>query len=139
VAKLNFCLYWTQTYYVQGRFYVRASDRYGDVAHTRYEKRQKRHRIIGRTVNTAATKAMATYLEEAVERLTRESVRGDSKQFYSTEANSFRAGATDILVEKLHARYHGKMRVITAKCAKSKWLKSPPRKPQQPTIARVQR
>lgn len=105
VAELNFCMYWTQEYTVD------MSDRN---VHRRdgrriYSQIQKRHRLVGRIVNTTATKVMAGYLEEAIERLTRENVRGDKTQFYSRYAMSFREGMVSSLVRRISERFRERL------------------------------
>lgn len=120
VARLNFCLHWVQSYRVEGKFRVRTTSRQRDVGYWDDEKRetvydakarttdakwQRRHRVVGRIVNTRMTIATAQYLEEAIERLARDHIRGDLRQLYSREANSFRYGAMEVIVEKVNARY----------------------------------
>ena len=120
VARLNFCMHWVQQYRVEGRFRVRTTERQrdrgiwdDDKGERSYDvkskvhdyKWQRRHRVIGRIVNTRGTIAMAQYLEEAIERLARDHIRGDLKQLYSREANSFRYGAMEVVVSKLNERY----------------------------------
>jgi hypothetical protein len=73
VARLNFCLYWTQSYWDKEwkgrqRLTERQQDYHGGVSKAVVGKMQKRHRIIGRIVNTRTTISMALYLEEAIER-----------------------------------------------------------------------
>lgn len=89
VAELNFCVYWTQTYRAEHRGQVR---------------RMKRHILVGRVVNTTATRVMAEYLEQAVERITREELHGDTKQLFSRWAVSFREGCIATICDKLMAR-----------------------------------
>lgn len=131
VARLNYCLYWTQSYTVEGRFRVRIGDNQRQSRYNRdtgaweddpkakhtSEKTQLQHRIVGRIVNTRSTTTMAQYLEEAIERLAREAIRGDLKQLYSREANSFRYGAMEVVVEKLNQRYRQMERDARAKAA----------------------
>lgn len=109
VARLNYCLYWTQTFWEKGEFRVRLSEnqRYWSDAKSKTTdgRWQRRHRVVGRVVNTRSTIAMATYLEETIERLARDSIRGDTKQLYSRPANSFRYGAMEVVVYRINERY----------------------------------
>lgn len=101
LAELNFCFYWTQEYGVERTKKIRGETE----ARTWSKQMQKRHRIVGRMVNTATTKAMATYLEEVIERITREGVGGDHRQFFSRYAMSFREGMVARLTEKIAERF----------------------------------
>lgn len=95
VAKLNFCVYWNQEYLSdeiwQGR---------------RVKKR--RHALIGRIVNTRATIAMATYLQQAIERILNDHLVGDGDVKFanrmSNYAFSYRKGAALTIRQKLHER-----------------------------------
>lgn len=62
VAKLNFCLYWTSYAWVE----VKPGEIYWDPGRTKL--RRKQHQIVGRSINVIATKNMAGYLEQAIER-----------------------------------------------------------------------
>jgi hypothetical protein len=107
VAELNFCLYWCQ------KAWVKKSKMARDFDGTRYEKtwhqNEKRHRLVGRVVNVRATIAMATYLEGAVERLTRDRLGNDKTQFFSKWAMSYREGMVDRLCEKIAERQRQRM------------------------------
>lgn len=113
VAKLNFCIYmsiteiektWGMAPRERGR-----PDR-GFVRQVIKEKRVRQHRIVGRTVNTRATRVMAEYLEQAVERILTEALierfgEADALgKLYSTWANSFREGAIEVICEKIYDR-----------------------------------
>lgn len=102
VADLNFCLYWTQIYYETKDVWDK--DRYsGRWVKNNRPYQQKRHRLIGKKVNVAATVAMAQYLEGAVERIVRAKISGDNQK-YSAWAVSFREGCIARICEKLQAR-----------------------------------
>lgn len=115
VARLNFCLYfchwtWVERSEAQQRLArVRA---YADPHRRRYH-RTSVHKIVGRTVNVAATRAMATYLLSAVERLTRERLQEQgfyrpsqplNQQLRTRWATSFRRGAADAIVSRIEER-----------------------------------
>lgn len=108
VAYLNFCLYWTQEYNAVRTRREKATH-YDRV----YEKgsiiTRKRHAIVGRVVNVAATKAMATYLEQTIARLLRERLTDSQGNFSHGDYNgsfgtSFREGAADVIMNKLADR-----------------------------------
>lgn len=102
VAELNFCLYWTQLHYVPQFKHL--------IERGMSERRpQKRHRLIGRVVNTTATKVMASYLEQCIERSVRETLNIPSSKQFSTEAHSFRKGVTEELIDKISARYKAQL------------------------------
>lgn len=91
VAELNWCLYFQTTAYMidpSGK-----TKKYG---------RRAQHRLVGRRVNVAATVAMATYLQQAIERVRQEAYQG--QHLHDSRAHAFREGAADNLVERLVAR-----------------------------------
>lgn len=83
VAKLNFCMYWSEKGLVKGSTY--------------------QHRILGRHANVVSTKLMAEYLQETVEKLAREWA-GDPRNWFTKAAVSYRDGMTYRVVEKLVKR-----------------------------------
>lgn len=102
VAQLNFCIYWNESrtvptplskvkHYVKGKGFVPAI-----VVH--------QHRIVGRTVNIAATKAMASYLQDVIERLTKERCIPAKINLRTRFAMSFREGLTFGIQEKIWDR-----------------------------------
>lgn len=102
VAELHFCMYWTQDARMQS-------------VYSKQEKKvnQKRHRLVGRVVNTTATQHMATYLEEVVEREVVRAISGmqewNNTLRFSNWATSFRKGMSDRLVERLEERRRVKL------------------------------
>lgn len=94
IAELNFCFYWTLK--------VRAQP--GSLAAKRGRRSTHEHKLIGRTVNVRTTQNMADYLEKTIERLCRERLGGDGKQFYSSDAVSYREGIADRVIEKINDR-----------------------------------
>lgn len=103
VAQLNFCMYWTQEYT------DRIERTRGVNAGIDRIKLRKRHRLVGRMVNTAATVAMATYLEQTIERFVRERLGGDNNQLFSHYAMSYREGMADKLRAKVGARFRERL------------------------------
>lgn len=77
VSRINFCLHWVMTYKDlrdktitrHGRTYAK-----GDIVW------RKQHRIVGRQVNVATTKAMAAYLEDATHQAWRQQFRTALRQ-----------------------------------------------------------
>lgn len=65
-AEINFCLHWCVSYWEKTPVTRTRAD--GSTFSYNEYKRQKRHEIVGRTHNVAATIALAEYLEEAIER-----------------------------------------------------------------------
>ena len=109
VAKLHFCLYWTQVFLTKRETAYRSTinpDRY-------YAKgspvRRKRHRLVGRVHNVAATKAMAEYLEQTINRILRERLTDSTGKFNAGDFNggwgtSFREGMAAEIMSKLADR-----------------------------------
>ena len=100
VASLNFCLHWNQQYRTRGQRYtngVGSEIVWKDVL-------KWRHALVGRVVNVRATMAMAGYLSQAIERITRERIQADAISRVSGWAVNFREGAVMTIVEKLEER-----------------------------------
>ena len=94
IAELNFCMYWTQKERVKEG--------------SRQAKMKRRwtheHRLVGRTINVTQTRNMATYINGTIERLCRERLGGDGKQFFSRDAVAYREGIADRVIEKIEER-----------------------------------
>jgi hypothetical protein len=103
VAELNFCLYFSS-----GENKVTAYKRTradGSKYIEREAKYQHLHRLVGRKVNVLSTVAMATYLQEAIERLVEERIGLDNARERWSKFNvAFREGAADIISGKLYER-----------------------------------
>jgi len=93
LAELNFCMYWNQYRYDKDKSEKRRRPSY-----------TFQHRLVGRTVNVTATRTMAQYLEQTIERLTRERMGGDGKQFFTRYAISYREGIAARVEEKIYER-----------------------------------
>jgi hypothetical protein len=89
IADLNFCFY----------FRVREYNK------VRYKGRtwSFKHRLVGRKINTTATKMMGDYLQGTIERICRERFP-DARQFFSSEAVAYREGMASAVLEKLADR-----------------------------------
>ena len=100
VARLNFCMYFCE-------YYWHAYEPPKSIRGRLVGGRNKiRHRLVGRQVNVMASRAMATYLEDAIERLTRDRLRKsdgavDQSQMMSSWATSFRGGAAHDLISRI--------------------------------------
>lgn len=106
VARLNFCLYFAQTLFVEsplGKSRDIVTDENG-------RKRfatgvyQYRHTVVGKKVNVIATRTMATYLEGVCDRIVKERVRDNNERPNGRWANSFRSGITEKVVLKIYER-----------------------------------
>jgi hypothetical protein len=108
LADLNFCVYWysqTAQYYDADGNHLGARRGYkGDYSKVHKTKYPFQHHLVGRKVNTAATKAMADYLQSTIERLTRAKMNNDPKEFFTNYAHSYREGLVYRIVEKIHDR-----------------------------------
>ena len=100
VAELNFCIYWTQAYYVRG---IRKRYNAG-LPPVETNIRKHRHCLVGKIVNTRSTMAMAQYLETAIERVVKERIKGNDLHHMSNWAVSFRRGCFDRVIEMLQDR-----------------------------------
>ncbi len=104
VAELNFCLYWSDWVRVERTKFDARTDSYS--WRNRKWRRERRHTLVGRTVNVQATIAMATYLLEAIERECVDWL-GDMRapgDLRSRRAVSFREGAAENITDRLWAR-----------------------------------
>lgn len=107
VAKLNFCMYFTEEYHtVRDKTITRRGKRYEKGSRVW----KKRHRVIGRQVNTATTKHMATYIEQTIERALRERLTNsegvaDFSVLFGNWGISYREGAVQRMMEKIEERY----------------------------------
>lgn len=105
VAELNFCTYWNEHVFIES--VLGTAKEYRKIEGSWRWVRgmwQHQHRIIGRVVNIAATKAMATYLENVCDRLTKERVRNTNERANGRWANSFREGLTHSVISKIYDR-----------------------------------
>lgn len=99
IAKLNFCLYWTE------RQYVPAVGIFIKLGRTKTLKRV--HKIVGRAVNVAAARGMADYLEGTIERMVDETLRaGQGTLPPGDYVHAFRVGMADELIQRILGRYH---------------------------------
>jgi hypothetical protein len=89
IARLNFCYYFVTR--------ERNKEKY------RGRSWSFKHRLVGRVVNTTATKVMGEYIQGTIERLCRERFPSAS-QFFSREAVAYREGMADAVWYKLDAK-----------------------------------
>jgi len=121
VADLNFCFYWSQKTWVKREKKDAKSERILDY-YRRDNILRSQHKLVGRTVNVAATKAMSQYLLGAIERLTRERlmdrINGQpdymkasiNRELRSRWAVSYREGMAARICEKLWDRRQDQLR-----------------------------
>lgn len=84
IAELNFCKAFAKFQKQQGRAAI----------FNGYE-------LIGRVDNVVSAQVMFEYLQQTIERLAREDVGGDPKQFFTKYAHSFKHGCSDRVVSRL--------------------------------------
>ena len=96
VAELNFCHYWQRL---------------------RFRKRE--HCFIGRVVNTKMTIAMATYLENAIDRMANKRVGDEGWKLTSKWAFDYRRGAFEAVIDKLRKERKQIIDVENAKAVKA--------------------
>lgn len=101
-AEINFCLHWCIAHWDKTE--VTRTRRDGSTYTYNDYKRQKRHEIVGRTHNVAATIALAEYLEEAIERVVMDELHNDNKMRFSNYAVSMRKGMAAKLCNKMYER-----------------------------------
>lgn len=121
VAELHFCLYWTQQYGLTQDEYCAQQ---GLAKRPKWmESRgryitQKRHRLVGRVVNTTSARVMAQYLEEAIERAVKDVLHtADDHAHHGNAAHSFRRGVVEDLVERVGQRYQNRLSADKARVA----------------------
>jgi hypothetical protein len=105
VAELNFCLHFMSGGYKRWEVKKRNPD--GTFRMEKRSKWEKRHRLIGRSVNVLATVNMGTYLQEAIERLVTEQLKEkglDNAARWSAWNVAFREGAAETIIYKLSQR-----------------------------------
>lgn len=103
VAELNFCFHFVSGQWVRKR--VRRRDPYTwDYINSVEDSWERAHRLVGRVHNIAATKAMARYLEAAVERLVEERIKGQNNLRFSRFAVSYREGAVSNIIERIYEK-----------------------------------
>lgn len=103
VAELNFCMYWNMYVYDKTKT-RRRKNRYDGSSELVQGGYTFQHRLVGRTVNTTMTRTMAEYLQQTIERLTRDKVNNDPKEFFTRWAMSYREGLADSIVYKIYER-----------------------------------
>jgi len=107
LAKLHFCYYWSQYNYDPDKVNKYQTRKAGTkvMGGFRFE-----HRLVGRTVNVVATRNMAQYLEQVVERLVRDHLHHDATQFWTNYATSFRQGVAEEITNKIYQRRQDMLR-----------------------------
>ncbi len=108
IACINFCMYFP----LRRVTYLKNAD--GSWKYNRSGSDAKRkiafeHKIIGRTVNTAATRVMGQYIQGTIERLVQERFPVNSQRFTS-EAVAYREGMAEAVMDKLRKRRRAQQR-----------------------------
>lgn len=102
VARLHFCLYWTQEYATER---TKKIIRRGVTYHKGDRVIKKRHALVGRVVNTTAASILAQYLETSVEKMIRERLRDDTRVLWGKWGISYREGAVSDLLARIGEKY----------------------------------
>jgi len=84
VAENNWCMYWSHRGLAKGSSYE--------------------HQVLGSKINVLAARLMAEYLEQAVERITRDAYNNVPQSYYSKAAIAFREGMADRICSRLRTR-----------------------------------
>lgn len=100
LSQLHFCFYWNLYVYDRGKQNKYQSRVQGRRVMGGYKFQ---HRVVGRTINVIAVRNMAQYLEQTIERLTREHILSPS-QYFTNYATSYRSGIADSVISKIYAR-----------------------------------
>ncbi len=91
ISELNFVWYFSRSQRVP-------------VKDIRRNVMRRQHILIGKVVNIAATKGMAGYLAQTIERITREQMVKYNVHLLSAWSNSFRRGMAERIIEKVNQR-----------------------------------
>lgn len=102
VADLNFCFHFVSRQRITKR--VRFEHWSGEMRTEERVRYEPCHRLVGRVHNVAATKAMATYLQDAIERLVSERIGTQNNLRFSRYMMSYREGITFDINERLYKR-----------------------------------
>jgi hypothetical protein len=102
LAEANYCVYWVAE--VSEQAYVapsyRSSKHGWEDENGHVTVRVKRHKVLGRLVNTTAVMIMVDYLLDTIERL----LPYPNNERLSRDANAWREGCSDRLVERITAK-----------------------------------
>ncbi len=110
IADLNFCYYFNRTVFLESPLgTVKQHKSYVDELGNKHWRDVRgmwrhQHNLVGRKVNIAATKAMATYLENVCDRIVKERVRNTNERSNGRWANSFRDGLVARVIGKIYDR-----------------------------------
>jgi hypothetical protein len=88
VAKLHFCMYWSEKGLEKGAKY--------------------QHRMLGSKVNVLSATLMAEYLQDAVERMARDRVNNKGALFFTKDSIAYRTGLADRLSMRLNDKRYRK-------------------------------
>ena len=104
VADLNFCMHFQLYTFDPNKISKYWAKQYGGVAHVPDYKKGGyyfQRRLVGRVVNVQATRVMAEYLEQAIERALADELHNREDHLFSEWSNGFRSGAADEVIYKL--------------------------------------
>ncbi len=107
VADLNFVMHFQLYTYDPDKVSKYWARKYSGVANVPdYRKGGYyfQRRLVGRVINVQATRVMAEYLVQAIERALKDELHDRGDHLFSEWANGFRTGAADEVITKLNAR-----------------------------------
>jgi hypothetical protein len=121
VARLNFCLHWVQEFITVRERTERSTINPNRVYYKGQPVTRKRHALVGRIHNVEATKAMAGYIEQTINRVLADRLRlpngklpGDYNGAFGA---SFREGMADEIMVRLSDR---RRKVLAAEARRKK-------------------
>lgn len=97
ISELHFCFYWNQYNFDPNKVNKYRQRKYGNKQMGGYVFQ---HRVVGRSVNVIAVRNMAQYLEQTIERLTREHVVSPAN-YWTRYATSYRQGIAETVIGKI--------------------------------------
>lgn len=107
IAKLHFCFYWNQYNWDAKKVSPYHAKKHGmAAAKANLGGYVFQHRIVGRRVNCVGVRNMAGYLEQTIERLTKEHLATEMREERSSSpyAISFRQGIAEEVIAKIYDR-----------------------------------
>lgn len=105
VAKLNFCIYMSMVEHEKVWGFLKLPNNAGFRKVIKKTKKIRTHRMIGRTVNVRAAAAQAEYIEQSIERITKENIVEHGHHPWGEFAMSYRQGMVDNIAERIRERH----------------------------------
>lgn len=105
VAKLNFCIYMSMVEHEKVWGFVKLPNNAGFRKVAKKTKKIRTHRMIGRTLNVRSASQQAEYIEQSIERITRDNIVEHGHHPWGEFAMSYRQGMVDNIVERIRERH----------------------------------